>query len=113
MTVQELLTRRTDLPTLSFRIEGARVADTSEGPVLSSRITWAGESDRSIRDYLEASGENADTRSAVDEAGDWLVDYLESVGGDADSASIKNEGRWMNFHLFGTSDDDAEREQGR
>jgi hypothetical protein len=35
---------RSDLPTLTLKIESAHVADTDEGPVWTGRATWTGES---------------------------------------------------------------------
>lgn len=83
---------RTDLPALTFRIDSEHVADTDEGPVWTGRINWIGETDRSITDLLSSSSETSDARSAVAEAGEWLVDYLQTEGGEADSQTIKREG---------------------
>jgi hypothetical protein len=84
---------RTDLPTLTFRIDSAHVADTDEGPVWTGRVQWTGERDQSIRDALEAAGETADARSATSEAAGWLLDHLTANGGTDESASIKESGR--------------------
>lgn len=83
---------RTDLPTLTFRIGSAHVADTAEGPVYTGQVAWVGESERTIREALESASEATDTRTAVAEAGDWLRDYLTSQGGEADSKDIKAAG---------------------
>jgi hypothetical protein len=48
---------RTDLPTLTFRIESAHVVDTDEGSVWTGRVAWVGEREGSIREALEAAGE--------------------------------------------------------
>jgi hypothetical protein len=84
---------RSDLPTLSFKVEGYKVAQTVEGDVWTGKLVWTGESDLSIRDALqqavEARGEN---RTVVSEAADWLQDYLTQQGGSADSADVKKEG---------------------
>lgn len=82
---------RDDLPTLTFRIESAHVADTPEGPVTTARVAWQGESSQSISEALQSAGEG-EARSATNEAGEWLLDYLSSQGGEADSADIKREG---------------------
>jgi len=84
---------RTDLPTLTLRIEGTKVADTDEGPVWTGRVVWGANRDQSISEVLESSGETADTRSAVGEAAEWLRDYLVSVGGCSESAAVKDEGK--------------------
>ena len=67
---------RTDVPSLTFTIEGARVADTAEGPVWAGRIAWQGEADRSVDDVLRSASESADSKSATSEAMAWLSDYL-------------------------------------
>ena len=84
---------RMDLPTLSFTIAGVVVAETDEGPVWTGKLEWTGESDRTIRDALQAVAEVAGcNRTAVGEAADWLQDYLASQDGSADSADVKREG---------------------
>lgn len=84
---------RTDLPTLTFGIVGAKVAETAEGPVWTGRVQWTGESGQTIRQALELAGEGADSRSATSEAAGWLEDHLTSQGGTDESASIKDAGR--------------------
>ncbi len=85
---------RSDLPTLSFRIDSAHVADTTEGPVWTGRLSWTGEREGSIRDVLEMVGDGgAESRTARQEAADWLTDYLTVQGGTADSAEVKKEGQ--------------------
>ncbi len=84
---------RTDLPTLTFTVEGCKVADTDEGPVYTGRVVWTGETDRSLQDALTSGGEDNDVRTAVDEAGVWLTDYLTQHGGVADRAEIERQGR--------------------
>jgi 5S rRNA maturation endonuclease (ribonuclease M5) len=85
---------RSDLPTLTYRIVSAHVADTDEGPVTTGRVEWLGEDERSIRDVLEASSEAPDVRTATGEAAVWLEEYLRSVGGVSASAKIKEEGKY-------------------
>jgi G:T/U-mismatch repair DNA glycosylase len=92
---------RVDLPTLTFRIQSAHVADTDEGPVFTGRIEWVGESDRSITEALESASETAEGRSAVAEAADWLLDHLASQGGTDDSAAIRTQGGKAG-HAFST-----------
>ncbi|MFE6845052.1 AAA family ATPase [Streptomyces sp. NPDC057686] len=84
---------RTDLPTLTFRINSAHVADTSEGPVFTGRLHWLGETTRSITEALADADGDSYARSATTEAGEWLTDHLTSRGGNDDSASIKEAGR--------------------
>ncbi len=84
---------RSDLPTLTFTIEGAKVAETDEGPVWTGKLQWTGESECSIREAMQQANETAGAnRTVVTEAADWLEDYLTSKGGSADSAEVKREG---------------------
>lgn len=83
---------RTDLPTLTFRIASAHVADTDEGPIWTGRVDWLEETPRSLAEVLEAASEGAENRTATQEAADWLTDWLTSQGGVDESASIKREG---------------------
>jgi hypothetical protein len=83
----------TDLPTLTFTIDGKHVADTDDGPVTASYIIWNGERQQSINDALEAASEDYDSRSATAEAADWLMDHLTSQGGCDESAMCKQKGR--------------------
>lgn len=83
---------KTDLPTLSFTIAGAKVGHTLEGEVWTGKLEWTGESSRSIRDVLEAASEASGDKTAASEAGDWLTDYLSSQGGSVDSAELRREG---------------------
>jgi AAA domain-containing protein len=84
---------RMDLPTLSFQIEGVKVADTTEGEVWTGKLNWIGEDQRSIREAAQAAAEiGGVNRTALGEATAWLEDYLTSNGGSADSADIKREG---------------------
>jgi hypothetical protein len=84
---------RCDLPTLAFRIVGAKVAETPEGPVWTGKIEWLGETDQTIREAIVAAAENSGDMTARQEAALWLVDYLTSQGGSADSATIKDAGK--------------------
>lgn len=83
---------RSDLPTLKMAIVGAHVADTDDGPVLSSRIVWQGETAQGIGDAIADSAGSSDDRTATQEAADWLADWLTIQGGSDDSATIKREG---------------------
>jgi hypothetical protein len=84
---------RSDLPTLTLTIETAHVADTEEGPVLTSRIRWLGESTRSVGDVIEEGATGSGFTSAISASGEWLKTFLESRGGSADSAEIRREGQ--------------------
>lgn len=61
---------RTDLPTLTFAIEQAHVADTDEGSVFTGRVKWMGETDRTISDALADADGDPDIRTATRDAGD-------------------------------------------
>ncbi len=78
-----------DLPTMTFRIESAKVADTPDGEVWTGKVTWLDDRKGSIRDALEASNDTAEVRGATSEAADWLRDHLLSQGGTDDSADVK------------------------
>jgi RecA-family ATPase len=79
---------RLDLPTLTYKIEGAKVAETDEGDVWTGQLHWTGDTDRTVGDALDAASRGED-RSAVEEATVWLEDYLMSKGGAEQSSTIK------------------------
>jgi hypothetical protein len=83
---------RTDLPTLSFTIEGVRVGEIDGETVWATRIVWGADIDRGIRELIQSASEGPEDRTAAGEAADWLEDYLDSVGGYADSPDVKREG---------------------
>jgi hypothetical protein len=70
---------RQDLPHLAFTIAEEHVADTDEGPVLTGKLHWQGETDRTIEDVLRdgMTDRGADDDSVVSEAAAWLTDYLQ------------------------------------
>jgi len=85
---------RVDLPTLSFTVTSAMVKETLEGPVWTGRLEWTGNSDRSIREALQATTElEKCDPTAVHEAADWLEDFLTSKGGSAPSSEVKKEAK--------------------
>ncbi len=84
---------RVDLPTLRLRIESITVGETDDGPVTASRVVYAGETNRSIREAIAEAGDGAESRTAAGEAAMWLADYLASVGGCIQSAIVKQEAR--------------------
>ena len=90
---------RSDLPTLTYQISGAHVADTEEGEVWTGRVDWVGETNLTIAEALIASGEDSDTRTATQDAVGWLADYLKSVGGCAGSGAIKDNGHAVGHSL--------------
>jgi hypothetical protein len=81
-----------DLPTLAFRIVGAKVADTPEGEVWTGKVDWLGETHQTIKEAIVAATEASGDKTATQEAGDWLHDFLVSQGGMAESSTIKAAG---------------------
>lgn len=82
-----------DLPTLTITIEGTCVAETAEGPVWTGKLSWLGNTTRSIREAMEAATTASGDRTATAEAADWLHDYLLSKGGTCESALVKKDGK--------------------
>ena len=82
----------TDLPSLTFRIEGVHVGDTDAGAIWTGHIRWEGEIDQRIDELLASSADSTEARSATAEAADWLEDHLQAEGGTDDSAAIKKAG---------------------
>ena len=87
------LGKTTTLPTLAFRIVGAKVADTDEGPVWTGRLDWQQDSTRSVHDVLSEGPQDAESRTATGDAAAWLTDYLTSQGGTAPYADLMPAGR--------------------
>ena len=85
---------RTDLPTLTFRINGVLVAHAPGGePIWTGKLEWGGETDRSIGDAIQAATSGGD-RTATSEAAEWLTDFLlTQPNHTAESAAIKAAGR--------------------
>jgi hypothetical protein len=84
---------RTDLPTLTFTIEGLMVAQTDGEEIWTGKLVWQGDRDMTIDEALESSDAGEETRSTVAEAMGWLDDYLTVHGGEAASAEIKKSGQ--------------------
>jgi hypothetical protein len=83
---------RVDLPSLTFTIQSAHVADTDEGPVYTGRLVWLGETERSIAEVLRSADESNDARTATQEAAAWLDDYL-ALHQVASSQRVKKDGK--------------------
>jgi hypothetical protein len=87
------LGRTDNLPTLTFRIAGVKVAETPAGEVWTGKLEWLGESRRSIRDAIDETSMKTGDRTAATEAADWLQDFLrDQPEGYCDSVTIKREG---------------------
>ncbi len=44
---------RTDLPTLTFTVQSALIAETPEGQIFTGQLVWTGETDRTLHEALE------------------------------------------------------------
>lgn len=84
---------RDDLPMLSFTIGGATVESEDDGEVQTSRVMWGDEVDGTVREVMTRAGQDPETRTAVDEAGDWLEDWIAAQGGEAPSKDAKAAGK--------------------
>jgi hypothetical protein len=81
-----------DLPSLTFTIEAVKVADHDDGPVITGRVEWRGEDDRSITDVLRSAATPSADQTATTDAAGWLVDYLKLVEVAA-SEDVLTEGK--------------------
>lgn len=61
-------------------------------PIVSSKIHWMGNTDRTVKDAMEASGDTSNDREEIDGASAWLRDFLTVEGGEAASTDVKREG---------------------
>jgi hypothetical protein len=82
---------RTDIPTLAYKIQPCRVADTADGPVWTGRLEWKGEAAGTIRDAIQHTTASGD-KTATTEAAEWLTDFLTAAGGSVDSTEVKKAG---------------------
>jgi hypothetical protein len=78
----------TDLPSLTFGIQGVKVADTDEGEVWTGQVRWGDDEPRQIGELLRSTNESDESRTLTDEAADWLADYL-TIHTVADSTTAK------------------------
>jgi hypothetical protein len=87
---------RMDIPTLDYRIVSHKVADTAEGPIITGKVDWTGESETSIRELLRATGENDSQREKskpIDSAKEWLREYLLDARVPVPSAQAKEDAK--------------------
>lgn len=84
---------RTDLPTLRFEIVDTLAATTEEGDIRVGKLSWAGETEMTIADAIDAGAGTKDERTAILEASDWLNDYLTMKGGADESKAVKEAAR--------------------
>jgi hypothetical protein len=86
---------RQDLPHLAFTVTEEHVADTDEGPVLTGKLRWQGETDRTIEAVLrDGVSSNGSDDSVISEAAAWLTDYLQ-IHKVAESQEVKRAGKEM------------------
>lgn len=78
---------RTDLPTLQFSLEEFLVRQTTEGAITTAKLTWLGESTKTIGEEIELSQDQ--NRTQIIDAVTWLKDYLTLKGGQCESDEIK------------------------
>jgi hypothetical protein len=78
---------RLDMPSLRYRIESAEVP-TAEGPAITGRLVFTGETARSVDDILSAAGDATEGRAERDEAATWLLAYLDGKGGMAPARDV-------------------------
>ncbi|MQA26096.1 MAG: AAA family ATPase [Micromonosporaceae bacterium] len=84
---------RLDLPSLRYVVESAEIP-TDEGPAHVGRLTFTGESERSVADILgDGAAGDGDTRAERDDAADWLRCYLTQNGGEAAWTDIRKAAR--------------------
>lgn len=91
---------RLDLPTLVFTIAETVVgADPVDGkPITCGRLVWQGESPRTLRELTKISQQSTETRTAVEQAAEWLKGYLTEQGGRVTSAQCKRDGKDADGH---------------
>ena len=78
---------RLDLPNLTYIIKSATV-ETEEGDAYVGRLTFTGETDRTVQDILIAQAE-PHGRQELDDAAAWLKGYLSDQGGEAAVKDVK------------------------
>ena len=88
---------RTDLPTLTFGIQGVCVATTEKGEVWTGRLEWGDPVNRTIHEALESLADQRSDRDQVTAAGMWLFDYLTDAGGTAAADAIIKAGHGAGF----------------
>lgn len=88
-----------DLPTLMFKIEDCNLGQTDEGEVHTGKLTWTGETERTVSDEIEVTAEGVD-RSAITEASEWLYDYLKSKSGYVESSEVKDAAKRKRFSVI-------------
>jgi hypothetical protein len=88
---------RTDLPTLTFAIQGVCVATTDKGEIWTGQLHWGEPVNRTIPEALESLADQRGDREQVMDAGTWLLDYLTDAGGTAAADAIVKTARVVGF----------------
>jgi hypothetical protein len=76
-------------------MEDVIVGEDEEGPIMSNKIRWLGETDRTVEDAVAAAMDTMNDGSAVGEASIWLHDWLSSPQrcGEDYCVDLKKAGR--------------------
>jgi hypothetical protein len=83
---------RMDVPPLKFAIENTLADTTTDGEeIYTGKVVWRGEASINIQEAIELAGRDADDRTMISEAADWLKDYLAGHGGIDQASTIKKE----------------------
>jgi hypothetical protein len=86
---------RSDLPSIRFTIQGT-VVETADGPSDVGAVTIGDETQTTIHEAMERNGEDAEVRTQVADAKEWLRGYLTEHS-HADSRDVKREGAAQGF----------------
>lgn len=81
----------TEQPTTAFTIESFAV-QTDDGEAWTGRLQWQDYSGPSIHEAIRNGSGDSEDRTAVGDAGEWLLDYLSSTGGSAEFADVRKHG---------------------
>lgn len=82
----------TDQPTTAFTIESYSVP-TDDGEAWTGQLQWQDYDGPSIHEAIRNGSGTSEDRTAVGEAGEWLLDYLSMQGGSAPAKDITKAGQ--------------------
>lgn len=82
----------TEQPTTAFTIESYAVP-TDDGQAWTGQLVWQDYSGPNIHEAIRNGSGDSEDRTAVGDAGDWLLDYLSSTGGSAEFADVRKHGQ--------------------
>jgi hypothetical protein len=86
---------RSDLPSIRFTVQGALV-ETLDGPSETAIAVLGDETETSIHEAMERSGEDADVRTQVADCKTWLREYL-TENSHSDSRDVKRAAASQGF----------------